>query len=976
MAEDSKGYLVGPNFYSKLKRTIAAVEGTPMGSGGYRFPTDLSGDPPRQGSSVQLAAYPADQTWRKGEVMAVSMYTHDGTGFGATGETATAINVSVDYAPMSLATDGTASGPTPTMAWCVVSDAAGAYVAIEAEPEPLLRIGTRSSDNSEWPIGGEKPVITSGTGDIVDVTNPFDHYTTLDTSHGLVIARGATSPDGSTSHLVIGPPPIPMHAAIATPGEPWERNQTRVVTVLSDGVRTTEGQTVTVSNPFFDSVPVESGVPLPIGKFGTAFHVISAPSSSVKFGDYTPSSKDDPWDRSSERPVKLWGSEEEVIVVNPFEHYTNLDIHHGLAFAKSSTNPSGGEGSTYVAIGPPSVPMHVATSKEPGVWRKGAVRTLVAEPSTLLPEPQPVDVQNKFFDDLDVTPGDQVAIGKFGGEYFVISSPAAVPVKFGDYTPPDKDSPWDRSSERSVRPWGSDEDVLVVNPFDHYTNLDLQHGLAFAKSPINPTGGEGTAYIVIGPPSVPLHVATSKEKGEWSRGEVRTLVAEADALRPNPKIVDVTNRFYDSVDFQPGQEIAIGKIGSEYCLLTGSDAGLKRITSEMPQRIRKDVDVQLLYDGTFITAVSYFDGYEAADLTDGVVVAKVRNEDTGESENAIIAPPPVPLHIVDYTAGPTWVKGQQQPTLLRGRARHGGGSSQLLTTADGAGVRNEIVGDIEPGDTPLVVGKFGDQLHVIAAEPQPGVKLATRTDDSTWEKGSLRDVTLFGTEQTVQAYNAAGNYESFDGRSTGGLPDLALAKGKAPGGQGTAYYVISPAPITFATGTFSGSWAKGQTKDIGVSLGGRSGTITVINKVGNIGSAASGSSSKYCAMAKQDTQWYLVSFEIGTATAVFSKQTATATVVSQSESGVIFTGVSTQVVVTDVSTEQKQVMSGVTASLNTSSCSVAVTPSYTNVTSVSGVTKKTISIPTDQQTVLFVKATATMSVVMSTYTATYITLET
>lgn len=41
-----QGFLIGPSFHQKLRQTIAAVEGTPVGSGGFRLATDLSGDVP------------------------------------------------------------------------------------------------------------------------------------------------------------------------------------------------------------------------------------------------------------------------------------------------------------------------------------------------------------------------------------------------------------------------------------------------------------------------------------------------------------------------------------------------------------------------------------------------------------------------------------------------------------------------------------------------------------------------------------------------------------------------------------------------------------------------------------------------------------------------------------------------------------------------------------------------------------------
>lgn len=170
----------------------------------------------------------------------------------------------------------------------------------------------------------------------------------------------------------------------------------------------------------------------------------------------------------------------------------------------------------------------------------------------------------------------------------------------------------------------------------------------------------------------------------------------------------------------------------------------------------------------------------------------------------------------------------------------------------------------------------------------------------------------------------------------------------------------------------TGAWTKGEAKECSFLTS--TDTFSVVNLLISLPEPKDGG-KRVCNAGLHGTAWYLISFEMGTATAVFSSGTAVASVISQSETGVAFTASTTQVVVTDVSTQQQQVMSGVSVSFNTSNCSVVATPSYTNVTAVSGVTKKTITIPAGQQSVVFVKATATMSVAMSTYTATYITLE-
>lgn len=58
MAEDSfKAALIGPAFYGKLKETIAKVDGTPIGSGATKIPTDLGGDTSYAPKTFRIATF-------------------------------------------------------------------------------------------------------------------------------------------------------------------------------------------------------------------------------------------------------------------------------------------------------------------------------------------------------------------------------------------------------------------------------------------------------------------------------------------------------------------------------------------------------------------------------------------------------------------------------------------------------------------------------------------------------------------------------------------------------------------------------------------------------------------------------------------------------------------------------------------------------------------------------------------------------
>lgn len=64
MAEQVKGFLIGPGLHSKIRQTIARVEGTPIGTGVSRIPTEVSGgDGGGGGGNVKLAAFTGTMSW-------------------------------------------------------------------------------------------------------------------------------------------------------------------------------------------------------------------------------------------------------------------------------------------------------------------------------------------------------------------------------------------------------------------------------------------------------------------------------------------------------------------------------------------------------------------------------------------------------------------------------------------------------------------------------------------------------------------------------------------------------------------------------------------------------------------------------------------------------------------------------------------------------------------------------------------------
>ena len=652
-------YLIGESLRDKLKSTIAKVDSIAFGGPVSRIPTAFDEGQSYVPKPIRIAAYPRETFWRKNEVQQIAFYTHNGTQYGlatldASG-TATAVNICNDLPPVPAGINDPRLGPTPTMTWCVTSASNGGANVVVDGPQAGTFVAAYPTAGGEW-----------GTGQTRTVAYYYRNSTT-----------GAYQPTGLTATAVnVGSPYRPLTAggdSGPTPTMAW-----CVVATAPDG----------------GLVAVEAQ---------------AAPET--QWGTINPAAIGEPWQRTSSRMVTLPGTGEAVEVVSAFDYYSPLDLPFGLVYTKAAS-PNGGGATANVVIGPSPVPLHSVRYDSGGEWKSGETRTLNVLPSAGITQQRSVVVTNPYYD--SITPGDKpLAIGKVGTAYHVLTAPEQAGVNLGQRTEfGDKDTPWNRTSLRTVRLTGTTSVVQVYSLFDTYTNLDTPFGLAFTKAK-DPLGGDGTAYVAITPP-VPMHSASTTQYGSWARNEQRVMTVPPSQGITQTRTVNVSNPYFDSVQ-------------------------------------------------------------------------------------------------VD--------------------------------------------------SNPMAIGKFGTAFHLITAPSQPGVTFANRSESGQWEKGSQRAVRVFGSTATANAYNFVGHYESFDGRGTGGLPGLSLAKGpELSGGAGTAFYVISPSPITFRTGTFSGQWAKGSSKSITLSSS-PTGTITVINNLGAVGSTAGGSGTKNCSMSKEGSQWYLVAAE-------------------------------------------------------------------------------------------------------------------
>lgn len=168
----------------------------------------------------------------------------------------------------------------------------------------------------------------------------------------------------------------------------------------------------------------------------------------------------------------------------------------------------------------------------------------------------------------------------------------------------------------------------------------------------------------------------------------------------------------------------------------------------------------------------------------------------------------------------------------------------------------------------------------------------------------------------------------------------------------------------FRVCTYTGAWSIGASKTVSFKYQTATpNTATVLNLFFPVTSTAAG--SRDCAIAKDGTAWYLVDVRLATATAVFAsgvtQRQFVSSVSTQTLNLVTAVATSTASVVTDVS---------ISASLNTSNCTIAVSRTLTTAscTFVSGVTSTT-------QNVVVSSGTSTGIFVQLTFTGTYLTME-
>lgn len=185
---------------------------------------------------------------------------------------------------------------------------------------------------------------------------------------------------------------------------------------------------------------------------------------------------------------------------------------------------------------------------------------------------------------------------------------------------------------------------------------------------------------------------------------------------------------------------------------------------------------------------------------------------------------------------------------------------------------------------------------------------------------------------------------------------VQVVENQRPAAQPLTFEPILEKPHIFRVGTVASAWAKGSQATVTLSRSGR--TVAAQNLLVSLPSA------RTVNIAKDGTAWYLVSYEVGTATATLISSVSTQTltyVAQQSTSTLTYQSAGT--------TSQITFVTGVAASLNTASCAIAITLTTATSKVLTAATTQTASI-------VSLASTQTAEIkTFSTYTATYLRLE-
>jgi len=185
-------------------------------------------------------------------------------------------------------------------------------------------------------------------------------------------------------------------------------------------------------------------------------------------------------------------------------------------------------------------------------------------------------------------------------------------------------------------------------------------------------------------------------------------------------------------------------------------------------------------------------------------------------------------------------------------------------------------------------------------------------------------------------------------------------------------------PKVFRVATYSGAWSIGEMKTVTFKYQTSTpNTASVTNLFFPVSNTATG--SRDCGIAKDGTSWFLIDVKLSTATAVFVKSTQSAVVFGTNATSQvsIISGLTTSVATFALAGGTASFLTAIQASLNTANCSISITNTTATVKIVSGTqTAATFSdLSTQRIMVVSLSSTQSISVLSSSFTATFLRLD-
>jgi hypothetical protein len=187
-------------------------------------------------------------------------------------------------------------------------------------------------------------------------------------------------------------------------------------------------------------------------------------------------------------------------------------------------------------------------------------------------------------------------------------------------------------------------------------------------------------------------------------------------------------------------------------------------------------------------------------------------------------------------------------------------------------------------------------------------------------------------------------------------------------------------PKVFRVCTATGAWPVDSSKEVtlyGVTA--TPNTVSVLNKLVSLPAPKSTATSRIVNIAKDGTQWYLVSFQMSSKTAVMASASQTITFLGAAATSKItfISPSSTQLITFAAAGSDVSIVTDISATLNTSNCSITVNKTTANIKTVGATQTATTVSASGTQTATLMSASGTQTAVVTTgtFTATFVSLE-